>query len=59
MQLVARKYNNSAQKSSALLRRRRERADRTIDVSFGVNGGERGARLYRRVDRTLKVRSFF
>ena len=40
VQLVARKYNNSAQKSSALLRRRRERIDRTIDVSFGVNGGK-------------------
>ena len=24
----------------ALIRRRRERADRTIDVSFGVNGGK-------------------
>ena len=24
----------------ALIRRRRERADRTVDVSFGVNGGK-------------------
>ncbi|MFC2545010.1 MAG: hypothetical protein ACFNUN_09210 [Aggregatibacter sp.] len=41
VQLVARKCNNSSQKSAALIRRRRERADRTIDVSFGVNGGKK------------------
>jgi len=41
VQLVARKCNNSSQKSAALIRRRRERADRTIDVSFFEgNGGK-------------------
>ena len=59
VQLVARKCNNSSQKSAALIHRRRERADRTIDVSFGGKWQERGTRLYRRIDRTLKVRSFF
>ena len=38
VQLVARKCSNSSQKSATLIRRRRERADRTIDVSFGGNG---------------------
>ena len=40
VQLVARKCSNSSQKSAALIRHRRERADRTIDVSFGVNSGK-------------------
>ena len=40
VQLVARKCNNSSQKSATLIRRRHERTDRTIDVSFGVNGGK-------------------
>jgi len=51
--LLHENVTNSSQKSTALICHRREHADRTIGVSFKVNGGERGARLYRRVDRTL------
>jgi len=56
--LLHENITHSRTEATALILRYHELADRTIDVSFfGGNGGKK-VQGYRRIDRTLKVRSF-
>ena len=59
VQLVARKHHSQPPEATALILRYHELADRTIDVSFFRGNGGKEVQGYRRIDRTLKVRSFF